>query len=209
MADRRILPARRHPGRRAGFDQPPPLAAARKRYRGSHDPSRRAAARPLMLRRRRRFDVSNATGSRLHDIPADQLHLADLLDASGDTLQLLAGKQALEDAASVRKGNNDDVAHIRNLVAEQHSLDPQLHVPDGPVVDDRIAPCLEHPQETVILLAQNSALDETGEGALADCADMFERLLDPIVSVTRPSSTARCGRAPGRADRPRAVTDRS
>ena len=77
-------------------------------------------------------------GSRLHYIPADQLHLADLLDASGDSLQLLAGKQVLEDAACVHKGNDDDVARVGDLAAEQHRHDPKLYVPDGPAVDDRI-----------------------------------------------------------------------
>jgi hypothetical protein len=126
-----------------------------------------------------RFDVPH----RLRDLASDQVHFADLLNARGGTLHLPPGEQGSEDVAYIGKRNDDDVAHVRYFVAEQDLHDPQLHFPDGLVVDDRVAPRLKHPQEMVVLLAQDAPLDETREGALTNFHCLRARLLDPIAGV--------------------------
>ena len=122
---------------------------------------------------------------RFRDLPADQVHLADLGDALGSNLQLPAGQNAAEYTACIGKRNDDDIARIRDLIAEQNPHDPQLHFLDSLVVDHRVAPVVKHPHEAVILPSQNTALDETGKGAFLDLTAMGGRLVDPVAGVVR------------------------
>ena len=120
---------------------------------------------------------------RFRDLPADQVHLANLSDALGGARQLPAGKNAAENTACIGKRSDDDIARIRNLIAEQDLHDPQLPFLDRLVVDHRVAPLVEHPHEAVILPLQNAALDETGERAVPDITGMGGRLVDPVAGV--------------------------
>ena len=96
----------------------------------------------------------------LFDGLADEIHPGDLVGAIADLLDFPVMEDDLEEVAGVDDADDDDIARIGYLVAEQDARDAALDLALLPIVDDRIAPRLEHPENLLLHALQDPSIHE-------------------------------------------------
>src|SRR5437773_3642071 len=114
-----------------------------------------SAKSALKNRRGRVLDDKADFGDRTRHRLADQIHLAELLDAGGRLIDLLGCQHEAQEVARVDQADQHDIARIGDFVGQEDLAEPRLDLALLGVVDHGIAPGWEDPQKTAVLLAQN------------------------------------------------------
>ena len=111
------------------------------------------------VRRRDRdgpLDIGDCPGH----LAADQVHLADLLDARLDPVDFSLREDRLQDVAAIDEADEGDITRVWNLIREQHVRDALLRLLLDLAVDGRIAAGAKDPEELLFPTLQNAALHQ-------------------------------------------------
>ncbi len=114
------------------------------------------------------------------DLAADQVHAPELADAGPDLLERARVQDPLEHAAGVGQSHQGHVLGVGDLVVEQQRQDAALAFQPLLAPLDRVAARLQHPEEGVILLAQDAAIAETRDGFAAQTHRPRHQPGDPV-----------------------------
>ncbi len=117
------------------------------------------------------------------DLAPDQVHAPQLADAGTGLLQSAAVQDPLEHAAGVGQGDQGHVLGIGDLVVEQQRQDAALALQALLAPLHRIAPGLQHPQEDVVLLAQDAAVAEPRDGFASQVQRPGHQPGDPVARM--------------------------
>src|SRR5262249_23647411 len=119
-----------------------------------------------------------------HRLP-EQIELAQLCHARRHVLDLARAEDVRQEIAGVDEADEHDVAWRRQLVAEQDVEEPALHLLLLAIVDQGVAPGVEHPEDALLLTAHDAALGEPSEPQVLDLVGAPGQALDPEHGVVR------------------------
>ena len=104
----------------------------------------------------------------------------NLLGTAPHLLHFPVMENDFEKVAGVDDADNDDVARIRYLVAEQDTGDAALDLALLPIIDDRIAPRLEHPEDLLLHPPQDAPFHEPIDEVAHDFRHVLAHLVQPV-----------------------------